>query len=138
MPASHLRYESPAHHVDPQAVLDLLKHAYWGQGRTVSQMQSALDHSTSVAAYDPAGQLVGYLRAITDTTTFAYVTDVIVHPDYRGQGVGQQLMSHLLATPPFDTLRRVSLITEDAQSLYRKFGFAENSTHTYMEIIRPY
>ncbi len=58
----------------------------------------------------------------------AHVTNIVVHPDHRRQGVGSRLMSHL-AGVAIDrgcvawTLEVRSTST-GAQELYRRFGFA--------------
>lgn len=58
----------------------------------------------------------------------AHITNVAVHPDYRGQGIGEAIMHGLVGTA---IKQRVSGMTLEvrtsnkiAQNLYRKLGFA--------------
>ena len=60
---------------------------------------------------------------MTDRATFAYLADVFVVEDQRGQGLGAWLVETVLAHPELQGLRRWLLATRDAHALYRKFGF---------------
>jgi GNAT superfamily N-acetyltransferase len=48
---------------------------------------------------------------ITDYATFAYLADVFVLPEHRGQGVAQALVRAALAEPRLQGLRRWLLAT---------------------------
>src|SRR5580704_5220546 len=49
-------------------------------------------------AWDEAGPgLVGFARAISDGVSNAYVSTVAVLPDYRGRGIGTELLRRLLS-----------------------------------------
>jgi ribosomal protein S18 acetylase RimI-like enzyme len=74
------------------------------------------------------------LRLVTDYATFAYLCDVIIHEDYRGRGLGKWMVGEALQHPDIQPLRRISLMTQDAQSLYAPFGFRHLSDpNRYME-----
>lgn len=60
---------------------------------------------------------------ITDRATFGYLADVFILPDFRKQGLSKWLMEVILAHPELQTLRRMALLTQDAQGLYTQFGF---------------
>ncbi len=57
----------------------------------------------------------------------AHITNVAVHPDYRGQGVGRSLMQALEAIARVKRIRRMTLevrrSNEIAQNLYVQLGF---------------
>ena len=40
-----------------------------------------------VGAFNQQGEQIGYARAISDKTRYAYILDVIVHENYRNQGI---------------------------------------------------
>lgn len=72
-------------------------------------------------------RLVGMARIIGDGGCFGQVTDVAVHPDYQGRGLGTRIMARLLEaareTLPADLF--LSLIGDPgAERLYEKMGFA--------------
>ena len=66
---------------------------------------------------------VGFARVTTDRATFAYLGDVFILPEHRGQGLSKRLMEAVLAHPDLQGLRRWMLATADAHELYRRFGF---------------
>ena len=56
---------------------------------------------------------------------------------YRGQGLGTWLIECVLKHPDLRDIIKFSLVTRDAQALYRKFGFAEvTEPHRYMNLRR--
>jgi len=69
---------------------------------------------------------IGFGRAVTDSTTFTWVADIVVEPEFRGAGLGQWIMECLVAHPAIKGTQMV-LQTRDAQGLYERFGFSGNS-----------
>lgn len=59
----------------------------------------------------------------------SHITTIAVHPDYRGRGVGESLMSALIGVSYEIGARMVTLEVRVsntvAQNLYRKYGFKE-------------
>ncbi len=88
-----------------------------------------------VGAFLPEGGQIGYARAISDTTRFAYLMDVIVEEKFRGHGIGQALVKSILTHSSLKDVYRWLLVTKDAQGVYAKVGFAplKNPDH-WMEI----
>jgi len=114
----------------------LLVNAYWCRGIPRALVERAIANSIPFGAYDGPRQ-VAFARVISDRATFAYLCDVIVAEDRRGQGVGEEFVRYILAHPELQGLRRWSLLTLDAQPLYEKFGFANiEDPRRYMEIAR--
>jgi GNAT superfamily N-acetyltransferase len=127
--------------LDLDGVLALLHASHWGASVTMPNLSRAVANSVCVGIYEAdenvpaAGRQVAFARAVTDLATFAYLTDVIVDSDARGQGIGKWIVSTYLAHPDLQGLRRFALLTRDAQTLYAQFGFAPNAgPSTYMEI----
>lgn len=119
--------------IDRSAVLAMLHHSHWGAAVTADILERAIDNSVCVGVYDGARQLA-FARAVTDLSTFAYLTDVIVADDARGRGIGSWMIEEILAHPDLQGLRRISLLTRDAQTLYERYGFSTGmATSTYME-----
>ena len=122
--------------LDLETILDLLHDSHWGAAVTREILERAVANSVCVGVYDGDEQLA-FARVVTDLATYAYLTDVIVAPSARGQGLGSWMVESILAHPDLQGLRRVTLLTRDAQSLYEKFGFStEMPASTYMEM-RP-
>ena len=97
--------------------------AHWATGRARDVVDRAIARSTSFAAYD-GGRLVGYARVVTDRSTFAWLCDVYVAPERRGEGVGTALVEAVHAQLAGWGVKRVLLATEDAHGVYAKLGFA--------------
>ena len=101
-----------------------LRESYWAQDIPLARVERALAGALCFGLYDGERQ-IGLARVITDHATFAYVSDVFVLPAWQGQGLGQWLMSCVLAHPDLQGLRRIMLSPLDAHTLYRKQGFSE-------------
>jgi len=75
---------------------------------------------------------------ISDFATYAYIGDVFILDGYRGYGLGKLLMECIVRHPKLQGLRRWSLVTRDAHSLYEQFGFTLlKSPERYMELHDP-
>ena len=61
---------------------------------TEPQAKQVLAHTTAVIAIRHGDRYVGITRILFDYGTDAYLTDVIVHPDYQGQGIGGLLVKN--------------------------------------------
>ncbi|HEX8694499.1 MAG TPA: GNAT family N-acetyltransferase [Longimicrobium sp.] len=122
--------------LDLDAVLALLAPEHWGGGLRRDVMERAIENSVCFGVYD-GGRLVAFARAVTDRATYAYLTDVVVGEEHRGRGVGVWLVECILAHPDFQGLRRMALITRDAERLYERFGFGPASGSVYMELRDP-
>lgn len=71
-------------------------------------------------------RLVGFCRAIGDGHVLAVILDVIVHPERRGDGLGDVLMEAMLARPELADVDSVELVCQpDLVSFYRRFGFTD-------------
>ena len=83
------------------------------------------------AAFDPAGRLLGMARALSDGVSDAYILDVVVHPDYRRQGIGRRLVSTLanyLASFGIDWI--VCIGVPGTDGLYKSAGGEPMAGHT--------
>jgi GNAT superfamily N-acetyltransferase len=108
--------------LDLEAAADLLSRSYWAAGRSREAIARSFQHSLVFGIYDGARQ-IGLARIVSDYTTFAWLCDVFIHEDYRGQGLGKWLMETILAHPELQGLRRFLLATRDAHGLYAQYGF---------------
>jgi len=99
-------------------------HSYWGRGRRIKTVERSLDHSLNFGIFKK-DQQVGFARVVTDFATFAWIADVFILEEHRGQGLAKWLMKSILSHPELQGFRRWVLATRDAHELYRKFGFRE-------------
>jgi GNAT superfamily N-acetyltransferase len=101
----------------------LTEKAYWARDRTLEQTTRAIENSLCFGAYAD-GTLVGFGRVVSDFATFAYVGDVFVLEEFRGQGISKSLMQAMVEHPKLQGLRRWVLATKDAHGLYEQFEFS--------------
>ena len=70
------------------------------------------------------GELVGFVRAITDGVYRATIFDLIVSPEWRGRGLGAELLERAHAHPALVGCKRIELIcTEEMVPFYERFGY---------------
>ena len=75
----------------------------------------------AVLARDDSGAVVGFITAISDGVSAAYIPHLEVLPVYRGQGIGSELVRRMLAR--LRQLYMVDLICdEDVQPFYERLG----------------
>lgn len=104
-------------------IVRLLKMTYWADKRTVEQIDKAIHNSSCYGVYiESERKLVGFARVISDYATTYYLCDVIIDNDYQRNGLGTALISYIEQLPQYEGLRGI-LITRDAHSLYKKFGY---------------
>ena len=99
-----------------------LTEAYWAKGRTIDQVNKCIDNSLNFGIYKDEQQ-IGYARVVTDYTIFAYLLDVFISKEERGNGYGKKLLNHIINHPKLANVGNWKLATEDAQELYRKLDF---------------
>ena len=100
----------------------LTNESYWARERTIEQTITAIENSICFGVYHDERQ-IGFARVISDLATFAYVGDVFIIDEFRGQGLSKWLMETIISHTDLQGLRRWVLATRDAHSLYEKFGF---------------
>lgn len=116
----------------------LNQESYWAKGIPEEKLRTAVLESTCFGVYHHQQQ-IGFARVVSDKSTFGYLADVFIIPDYRKQGLSKWLLQTILAHPDFKLLRRWLLATADAHELYTKFGFEPlNSPDRFMQIFTPY
>jgi GNAT superfamily N-acetyltransferase len=119
--------------LDLAVIHGFLTTSYWAAGIPLEIVERSIEQSLSFGVYKVDNQ-VGFARVITDYATFAYIGDVFILEEYRGQGLSKWLMQVIADHPELQGLRRWILITRDAHGLYRKTGFREpKDPERYME-----
>jgi ribosomal protein S18 acetylase RimI-like enzyme len=71
-----------------------------------------------------SGKAIGMGRIISDGVSDAYIQDLVILPEYRGQGIGRHLVKALLEHCLSKGLLWVGLIAEpDQDEFYSSLGF---------------
>ncbi len=110
--------------LQPAAIHAYLSRSYWAEHIPLETVQRCVRNSLCIGAYAADAAQVGLARFVSDYATFCYVCDVYVLEEHRGLGLAKAMMAMASGHPRLQDLRRWSLVTRDAHSLYAQFGFA--------------
>lgn len=111
--------------------------AFWAKERSVEDLSIAIANSNPVVSVWDEEKLIGFARATSDGIYRANIWDVVVHPDYRGFGLGRKLVETVLSHPQMNRVERVYLMTTHQQSFYERIGFECNSSTTMVLYNQP-
>jgi GNAT superfamily N-acetyltransferase len=98
--------------------------SYWGRGRPRELQERAIRGSARVVGLYLGHEQVGFARAICDRATVGYLADVYVLEQFRGRGLGLELVREIVERGTCADVRWL-LHTGDAQRLYAKLGFSD-------------
>lgn len=104
--------------------------AFWAKGRNIKDLAIAIANSEPVISVWDKELLIGFARATSDGIYRATIWDVVIHPDYQGNGLGSKLIETVLNHPRMQKVERVYLMTTHQQEFYEKIGFQVNKTTT--------
>jgi GNAT superfamily N-acetyltransferase len=106
------------------AIHAYLTRSYWSPGIGRDLVARAIRGSHCVGVYRVADDAqIGFARVITDHATFAHLADVYVLEEHQGKGVASAMLGYFQAHPQLQRLRRWTLNTLDAHSLYERHGW---------------
>jgi len=104
--------------------------SYWAKNIPYDLFEKSVRNSLPFGVYRPGSEnkgsskkLVGFARIISDFSTFAYLGDVFIDESDRKRGLSKWLVECILSHPELQGLRRICLGTQDAHTLYEKYGF---------------
>lgn len=120
--------------LQPERLLELLIATPWAKHYTMDTIRGIIEYSVCMGVYYDDIQ-VGFARCVTDYTTVFYLEDVVIHPKHRGCGLGKVLVKAVLEQEPICRLKGI-LVTDDAFSLYEKFGFVRDR-EIFMKKVSP-
>ena len=108
--------------IDPTELAGLFVGTTWADGRSADKIKIMLENSTLHISVWREGKIIGFLRVITDNVYRAVLDDLVVHPNFRKQGIGTEIMRQMMKR--LEHLEEISLDCEDELlPYYAKFGF---------------
>jgi GNAT superfamily N-acetyltransferase len=113
----------------------LCDESYWATGRTRDTQDRLIDEAARVVGLYDGDRQIGFCRAATDGVSFVYLADVYVLEQYRGRGLGEELVREMVEGTDMKHLKWL-LHTSDMHPLYRKLGFDVPNTKV-MERLPP-
>lgn len=115
---SHIR---PYEEHDFEKVIEIYKELKWPTFYSrLDDSKNAFNNSSLSLVYEIDGEIVAFIRAITDYHITTFIPELLIKENFRGNGIGTSLidMCHRL----YPTCR-IELLTDDAADFYRKIGF---------------
>lgn len=132
----NIRVTDDKNEMNVDVIHEFLKITYWSKDIPKAVVQKAIENSLAVGLL-LEDELIGFGRSITDYATFAYIADIYVKPEFRGNGYSKIIVKSLLDKSDSENLRRILLATSDAHGLYRKFDFENlGKPQDFLEINR--
>lgn len=103
----------------------------WGAGPSLAQTRLAMEHTLFRVSVFDGDKIIAMARMIGDMGMEYFVKDVVVRPEYQGQGIGRLLINELLKfindNGVSGTGVFVELCTEPKNvPFYEKLGFDSN------------
>ena len=107
--------------LDIKMIYRFLSQSYWASNRTLEQVKESIKHSLCFGVYQSEAQ-IGFARIITDYSTFSYLADVFIIPEFRGLGLGKWLVETIFSLDEVKNVRCM-LLTTDAHKIYEQVDF---------------
>lgn len=107
-----------------EQLMGLYRELRWTKERKPLDISEMLKNSTIVFSLWDGDTLVGFTRVLSDLVFRATIWDVVIHPNYRGLGLGRKLIESVLGHPKLARVEKFWLVTEKPD-FYRRFGFSE-------------
>ena len=121
--------------ITPEEYMALRRIVGWGEF-PLEQAEQGLAGSFILICYRVNGKPVGLGRAVSDHGYVVYIADVIVIPEYQGQGLGRTIMNTLLdkikeSLKPGYRVMISLLAAKGKEGFYKKFGFVQRPAEDF-------
>ncbi|GEM44372.1 GNAT family N-acetyltransferase [Deinococcus cellulosilyticus] len=108
----------------------------WQNVMNFEAAHSALPASLyAVVVHDEQGKIAGMARVVGDGFIYFYIQDVVIHPEFQGQGLGQALLQRVMDWIQGHAPEKAFIGLFSAQGkedFYRRFGFENHEGLTGM------
>lgn len=106
-------------------LMKLFQDAPWAVDRKAEDISLMLKNSWTCAAVDKSnGRIIAFNRVLSDHVYRAFIYDVIVAADYRGEGFGRLIVENTVNHENFRDVERIELYCRDHNvEFYEKLGF---------------
>jgi GNAT superfamily N-acetyltransferase len=95
-------------------ILALYKAVEWSNYYKEPQMmKKAYQSSLYIVGAYLKNTLVGIIRVVGDGASIVFIQDLLVHPDNQRQGIGSQLLLHIL--DKYQGVKQKALLTDDSE-----------------------
>ena len=122
-------------HITPEEYMEMRKLVGWGMF-PLEQAQQGLENSFILTCFRIDGKPVAIGRAVSDHGYVVYIADVIVAPEYQGNGLGRKVMEYLMeqikaSMKPGYRVMISLLAAKGKEEFYNKFGFVDRPNEAF-------
>ena len=107
----------------PQQVAELFLSVRWMVGKYPDRLHKALMNSSRVISAWDGDRLIGLIRVMDDSELVCFINYVLVHLDYRGQGIAGHLLEMVKNAYKSYLYINVMIGKSKNASFYEKHGF---------------
>ena len=124
-----MKYELIENSLSAKDFIAMRESAGWGCPLE-HQVEAGLKNSIYIVSAVHNERVIGMGRLVGDGVTICYVQDVIVLPQYQGQGIGKAIMERLIAYVKDNGFENTNITiglfsAKGIEEFYRKLGFYE-------------
>jgi len=120
-----IRYDDKIKYLPCDQLYNLFKLAGWTEGSETDEMLKNFNvpfiNSTLVVSAWDNERLVGVVRVLSDKVIRSVIYDLVVDPEYQGQGIGKELVKRCIRHYPYTEW--LVQTTENIAGYYEKMGF---------------
>ena len=118
-----------AKEITPEEYLELRRKVGWCIF-PVEEARAGIDNAYTVLCARDEEKAVGVVRLLWDGGYIAFLSDVIVDPEYQGQGIGRHLVENIIQRisddmKPGYKVKLNLMSAKGKEPFYEKFGFVE-------------
>ncbi|RUR37125.1 N-acetyltransferase [Clostridium perfringens] len=116
---------------DIKSISSLYESAGWfDYTEDLEKLEEAFKNSLKIISAWHEEKLIGLIRVVGDGLTIIYIQDIVVLPEYQGNGIGRGLIYSVL--DEYKNVKQKILISEDKDSsieFYKNIGFKSIDTY---------
>ena len=121
--------------ITPEEYMELRQVVCWSSF-PLEEAAEGLKNSAVLCCIRDNGKPIGLGRTVSDHGYVVYIADVIVRPEYQGQGLGREIMEYLLdeiksSLKPGYKVMISLLAAKGKEEFYNKFGFVDRPNEWY-------
>lgn len=107
-------------------LMELYQHTYWAQARRKEDVLRMLARSDYIfgVVEEATCRLCAFARVTSDDIYRSVIWDVVVHPEFRGEGLTKRIFDAIFDHPTLGNVESTLLFCkDDVRGLYERFGF---------------
>lgn len=109
-------------------LFQLYKQMGWGENRLIEETINCVQNSQiCIGLLSPDNKLIGFTRVLSDYIYKAFIFDVMVSAEYRGQGLGRKLMDLVKSHSKLQKVKHFELYClPEMETFYSSLGFSSD------------